>query len=543
MAGGEAASLLVTWNRNTESDLAGYIVSYGTRAGTFSNSVDVHNVTSYRISNVQNGVTYYVAVSAYDTSGNVSPRSDVCSVNVPAVTIPQDTSPPTGSVSINAGAASTSSNRVTLTLSARDAAGSVTGMKVSNDGVTYCAEMAYAASCAWTLLGGYGTRTVYVLFKDSAGNWSSTPAVDTIMLVETAAPTSSVAIDTGSSGASDPSSPAGNDAGQGTDGQVKPVVISPANNASGVPLMPVIETTSPPDGFDRAEWEISSEDGDLVLDLKTCSDPAEFSVPDLVLDAGVTYYCRVRFLDGRGNSTAWSDPSSFRTVDIDSADLNVNGIPDQQELSPFDGIDLDRNGVADRVQADMRSLISFTGETYLGVKMSTNCRAIRKFMSIDPASIAKTGDMPAHLPIGLIDFKLEVERPGDFAELIVHLSEPAPAGSRWYVYSATDGWSEYPYATFSADRTEVTLRLKDGDVACGDSDGVANGIILDPGGIGVGEDAATADTRDDAGGTGCFVSSTAADRTPFAGMAGAILLLTILCLDTLFGRRRHTGSD
>ena len=47
---------------------------------------------------------------------------------------PADTTPPTGNVSINSGAASTTTTAVTLTLSATDAAGTVTGMKFSNDG-------------------------------------------------------------------------------------------------------------------------------------------------------------------------------------------------------------------------------------------------------------------------------------------------------------------------------------------------------------------------------------------------------------------------
>ena len=78
-----AASATVTWNANSESDLAGYKVYYGTspRTGTdpkvctlcgYATSVNVGNVTSYVVGNLTSGQTYYFSVTAYDTSGNES---------------------------------------------------------------------------------------------------------------------------------------------------------------------------------------------------------------------------------------------------------------------------------------------------------------------------------------------------------------------------------------------------------------------------------------------------------------------------------------
>jgi hypothetical protein len=178
-APGIATSLQVNWNANTDADLAGYKVYSGTQSGTYGSPVDVHNVTSYQIDNITSGSTYYVAVSAYDTSGNESTRSTETNVCIPV----PDTTPPTGSVRINSGTATTSSRTVTLTLSASDTGGSVTGMKVSNDGVTYSAEIAYSSSYSWTLSSGDGTKTVYVLFKDAAGNWMGSPATASITLL------------------------------------------------------------------------------------------------------------------------------------------------------------------------------------------------------------------------------------------------------------------------------------------------------------------------------------------------------------------------
>jgi len=191
-----AATVRVTWNANTsDPDLAGYKVYYGTSSGSYGSPVSVTG-TTYDISNATAGTTYYIAVSAYDTSNNESVKSAEQSVSVPA----SDTTPPTGSVSISAGASTTTTTSVTLTLSASDTGGSVTGMRFSNDGITYSSEVAYSTTCSWTLSSGLGTKTVYVLFKDASGNWMTSPATDSIELVsppDTTPPTGTVNINAG----------------------------------------------------------------------------------------------------------------------------------------------------------------------------------------------------------------------------------------------------------------------------------------------------------------------------------------------------------
>ena len=84
-----------------------------------------------------------------------------------------DTTPPTGTIQINGGAASTTSRVVTLTLSASDANG-VSQMQFSKDGgATWFAWETYAASRNVTLTAGAGSKTIDVRFKDLAGNISA----------------------------------------------------------------------------------------------------------------------------------------------------------------------------------------------------------------------------------------------------------------------------------------------------------------------------------------------------------------------------------
>jgi hypothetical protein len=97
-----------------------------------------------------------------------------------------DTEPPSGTVSINAGATLTNSTNVTLTLSATDNSGTVAQMQFSNDDVSYSEPPdTYATSKGWTLTTGDGGKTVYAKFKDPSGNWSD-PVTDTITLDTTA---------------------------------------------------------------------------------------------------------------------------------------------------------------------------------------------------------------------------------------------------------------------------------------------------------------------------------------------------------------------
>lgn len=66
---------VLTWNANTESDLAGYKIYRVMGSGPLTLLTTIGKVTTYTdtLPDVDGDVTY--AVSAYDTSGNESPLS------------------------------------------------------------------------------------------------------------------------------------------------------------------------------------------------------------------------------------------------------------------------------------------------------------------------------------------------------------------------------------------------------------------------------------------------------------------------------------
>lgn len=65
-------SLQILWQANTEDDLAGYKIYYGTASGNYTTVIDAGNLALYNINKLSSGINYYFAVTAYDTAGNES---------------------------------------------------------------------------------------------------------------------------------------------------------------------------------------------------------------------------------------------------------------------------------------------------------------------------------------------------------------------------------------------------------------------------------------------------------------------------------------
>ncbi|TKB85566.1 MAG: fibronectin type III domain-containing protein [Nitrospira sp.] len=79
------ASLTFQWDPVSVSDLAGYRIYRSTTAGIYGSPIATlsASTTTYQITNLTKGVTYFFAVSAYDTSGNESPLSNEQSRTIP----------------------------------------------------------------------------------------------------------------------------------------------------------------------------------------------------------------------------------------------------------------------------------------------------------------------------------------------------------------------------------------------------------------------------------------------------------------------------
>ncbi len=83
---GHCNQVTLTWDPNTEPDLAGYEIYYGTSPGNYQRNIDIGNVTNYTLYGLNVGVTYYIAATAYNTQGLQSGYSNEVVYTIPSCT-------------------------------------------------------------------------------------------------------------------------------------------------------------------------------------------------------------------------------------------------------------------------------------------------------------------------------------------------------------------------------------------------------------------------------------------------------------------------
>ncbi|MBI4684808.1 MAG: PKD domain-containing protein [Nitrospirae bacterium] len=92
-----ASTATLSWNAPTTNtdgtaltDLVGYRIYYGISSGAYTKAIDVGNVTTSVINNLIDGMTYYFAITAYNTIGNESAYSNEVSKTIEST----DSTPP-----------------------------------------------------------------------------------------------------------------------------------------------------------------------------------------------------------------------------------------------------------------------------------------------------------------------------------------------------------------------------------------------------------------------------------------------------------------
>jgi hypothetical protein len=525
-----AAQVTLAWDPNTESDLAGYRIHYGTVNGSYATHIDVHKVTSYTVTGLSEGQTYHFAATAYDSAGNESAYSSPVSYSVPGAApgaangAPLRPSTPSGP----------SNAWVNVSTVFSTAASDPNGDSLQyrydwGDGVLSAWGTA-SQSHIWAAAGQYAVRARARDSQGAESSWSrarsvsvQTAAVGGVQLPDTdgdGVPDSQDAFpndpkewaDSNGNGMGD-SAEAGADQGQAAPDV--PLLISPAKD-SVVSVTAVLQTGpfgSPEAGSTHAQtrWQVFRDEDDVcVLDLQSATDLTSLTVPKLVLDEETPFYWRAQFIGSNGAVSAWSGYEHFSTETTD-ADRNANGVPDDQEVSST--ADLDKDGVPDSQQAAIKSvkMEGTTVQTGISIKDSPTSLAIESVESEDPRQPdLYANGKPKNMPFGILNVKIAVTKPGDPAVVKIHFLEPAPANGKWYEYDpAAARWIDFSaYTEFAADRMSATLTLRDGGP--GDADGVANGVIIDPGGIGVGDDGSAGGGASQGGGGsggGCFIGS------------------------------------
>jgi hypothetical protein len=442
-----AAGVTLAWDRSQEQDVAGYRLYYGTTSGHYTTMINVGSNTSSTVTNLEPGRTYYFAATAYDTSGNESGFSQEVPYSVPFVDSDGDGVPD------GQDAFPFDPNESTDTDG--DGIGNNADLDDDGDGMPD----------AWEIV-----NHLNPLVNDADGD----PDGDGVSNFE------EYNAGTGPYTYEDPSPP---DA---------PDIQSPMDNEI-VSLKPRLRTGAfyDPDAGDfhaESRWQIfRASDNFCVLDVTSPSSLTSLKVPKLILEEDTDYIWKVLFINNHQTKSAWSVVETF-TTDIDYNDLNGDGIPDDQEVDAY--VDLDEDGTPDIDQNDIKSLNAPGGKAQIGVsiKKSANVLSIISIESEDPNELGEdsyTSGRPGSMPFGLLNFKLIVDQPGDEAVVRIYLSDPAPYDAVWYKYDPVEKiWLDCSdFTEFSANRKSVVLTLMDGGF--GDADGIENGVIIDPIGLGI----------------------------------------------------------
>jgi chitinase len=175
-----AAQVTLAWDPNTEIDLAGYKVHYGTASGSYTVHTDVHKVTTYAVTGLTAGQTYYFAATAYDASGNESGYSNPVSYAVPAANVaPAIPATPTGASSALVNTA------IPFSTSATDPNGDSLQYRYDWGGGVLSSYGAASQSHSWAAAGQYAVKAQA---RDGAGAESAWSGAKTVTITQSSTP-------------------------------------------------------------------------------------------------------------------------------------------------------------------------------------------------------------------------------------------------------------------------------------------------------------------------------------------------------------------
>jgi chitinase len=188
-----ASNVLLQWDQNAESDLAGYKVYYktdsssapfdGTGALEGTSPIDINNQSTATVSGLDPNKTYYFTVTAYNTSGVESEYSNI-------VTIPESV-PPEISIVFPANNAAVNGT-VSVTADASDNVG-VTRVEFYVDGILEATETSAPYVYSWNTSSlADGNYTLMAKAYDAAGNVGQSEDVSIKVVKDTTRPSVSM---------------------------------------------------------------------------------------------------------------------------------------------------------------------------------------------------------------------------------------------------------------------------------------------------------------------------------------------------------------
>ena len=155
-----ASGVMVSWVESSASNVAGYLVYYGTASHKYTSDVNAGTFTSVAIDGLTAGVTYYFAVTAYDNSGNQSAYSQEVQVTISAAVTVNTGSGSGSSSSSSSGSISSSGSSSNSSSGSSSSSATESGSGVGTESSTFTLNA--------SVVNDYGTIT----FTPSTGSYA-----------------------------------------------------------------------------------------------------------------------------------------------------------------------------------------------------------------------------------------------------------------------------------------------------------------------------------------------------------------------------------
>ena len=316
----------------------------------------------------------------------------------------------------------------------------------------------------------------------------------------------------------------------------------------------------------------------IIVQVSSLADPSDPSNPAFVLSGmatGTTYYVAVTAYDMSGNESGYSNEAAAVDTTVDS---DYDGIPDTQEasyglssnsndsdgdgISDFDewgksnlpadmdgdgiidaldtdsdndgvldsdeaGVDRDMDGVPDRLDNRTATMATAQGKMSIVVNHPT-ARLIQT--TFIPTVSSNSNPPQVDFPYGGVSYKITGITAGESVLITIIMPQNLPVNAEYWKYDDTG----FHKLASQVSGNEISFQITDGGT--GDSDHVTNGLIVDPGYIGIPSSssaAAPASSGGGGGGGGCSLS-----REPAAALPDALLLLLPLLIVTILKRKK-----
>jgi N-acetylneuraminic acid mutarotase len=224
--------------------------------------------------------------------------------------------------------------------------------------------------------------------------------------------------------------------------------------------------------YGESSGNYSFNDTISIIPAETGGSIINYSINNLEIYS--TYFYKISTYNFNGNTE--SIEYTFTTSATNPNDVDADGVDNTIESSAPNSGDGNNDGLQDSQQANVASLRGISG-SYITVQL-VSCDSL-----LNVENFLRTENDNFEFPFGVISFSAPCSEAlvkifyHNVNDLSLYSYRKETASGRWIEYED----SEFSIETIDGEQVAVaTLTLSDGGI--GDSDGIVNGMIVDPGG-------------------------------------------------------------